>query len=292
MEFLVKAFLPQVIHGLVIGSTLALICIGLSLVFGVMKVVNFAHGELFMIGSFCCYYILLLIPNFWIATLGALIITGVLSAVIERLTIRPILKRSEMYGLLITFGVGVILMEFVRLIWGAAPRHIFGPFSGSISFLGVVYPEYRLFVLLITAPLIVGMWFLLHKTQFGSIIRATSQDSDMAMILGVDIRNIYSITFILGGILAALGGCILAPITAVYHTLGTDIILRAFAVVIIGGMGSFKGTITAALIIGELESLSYLLIPYTFIRIMIFAFMAGILVIRPSGLFSTQETKK
>jgi branched-chain amino acid transport system permease protein len=292
LEYLVTIFFPQLIHGLVIGSGLGLICIGLTLVFGVMNIVNFAHGELFMMGSFFAFTILTLIPNFWLALFGAVLLTGILSFIIERITIRPILGREHMYGLLVTFGVSMILIESVRLIWGAVPRQIVEPIAGSTTFLGTTYPTYRLFVLLIIVPLIFGVWRFLHQTRFGAILRATSQDPTMTEMLGVNIRNYYTAAFVMGGMLAAFGGVILAPITAVYHTVGADVILKAFSVVIIGGMGSFPGAIIAALIIGQVESLSTLWISHTAARILTFAFMAGILVVKPGGLFPSQEGRK
>jgi len=292
MEYLLTIFFPQLLHGLVAGSGLALICIGLTLVFGVMNIVNFAHGELFMAGSFFAYTILLLIPNFWFAMIGAVILTGLLSILIYRLTIHPILGRDHMYGLLVTFGVSMILIELVRLIWGSVPRQIVEPIPGSVTFWGTTYPSYRLFVLVITGPLILGVWGFLYRTRSGMIIRATSQDSVMTEILGINIRVFYTAAFVMGGMLAAMGGVILSPITAVYHTVGSDIILKAFAVTIIGGMGSLPGAIIAALLIGQVESLSTLWISHTAARILTFAFMAGILLFKPEGLYPLPEARR
>jgi len=280
-----STFIMQVFHGLVWGMALALIAVGLTLIFGVMRVVNFAHGEMFMLGAYFGYTGFLLFNNFWIALLFSCLVLTAIALFLEYMTIRPLYGRDPMFFLLVTFGVSMVLVELARLVWGPVPKSLPPPITGSISLWGLSYPIYRIFLLVCSSLLISGVWLFLHKSRFGAQILAASQDPDMLGVLGVNVPFIYRITFVLGTILAGIGGVLMAPILGVYNTLGMDVILIAFAVVIVGGMGSFPGAVLAAIIIGEVESLGSLWIAPTVAKNLTFLIMAVILLVRPEGLF-------
>ncbi len=284
-EYVLYTLLPQIFHGLVLGLSLALIATGLSLVFGVMKIVNFSHGELCMLGAYVAYSAFLIIQNFWLALIFSTIIIGVIGLGIEFLAIRPLYGKNPMFSLLVTFGISMILVESARIIWGPNPKELTAPLKGFINLAGLNYPFYRLFLLCFTIVLITGIWIFLNKTRYGVIIQGASQDREMLSALGFNVKIVYSLTFVMGSALAAVGGIILGPILAVYTTMGHDIILSAFAVVIVGGMGSFPGAVVASIIIGEVESVGSLWIPPTIAKTFTFVIMAIILLLKPEGLF-------
>ncbi len=286
--FLASTLLPQFLHGLVYGMTLALVAIGLSLVFGVMRVINFAHGELLMIGAFVGTTAYALAGSFWLALVAGAAAGAALGWAIERFTLRRLYGRNPMYLLLGTYGLSLVLMEGARIVWGAVPRKLPPPFEVTVQFLGLAYPAYRLALLVITAAILVALWMFLTRTQAGTIIRGVAQDRIMVEALGVDVARVFAGTFALGAALAALGGVLLAPLLAVYATMGLDVILSAFAVIIIGGLGSFPGTLLASLIVGMLESVSTIWISPTSAKTLTFVAMVLILLVRPAGLLGEE----
>lgn len=279
------AFGMQFFHGLVWGMALALIAVGLTLIFGVMRVVNFAHGDMFMLGAYFSYAGFLLFHNFLLALIFSALVMGAFAAVLEYLTIRPLYGRDPMFFLLVTFGVSMVVVEMTRIICGPVPKQLAVPFTGSLMIGGLSYPVYRIFLLLCSVVLIAAVWVFLYKTRFGTHVLAASQDPEMVAVLGVNVPFVFRTTFIIGTVLAGIGGTLMAPILSVYTTLGLDVILIAFAVVIVGGMGSFPGAVLAAIIIGEVESLGSLWIPPTIAKNLTFLIMAVILLVRPEGLF-------
>jgi urea ABC transporter permease protein UrtB len=290
-DYLLYSFLPQVFHGLVWGMALALVAIGLSLVFGVMKIVNFAHGELCMMGAYIAYSAMLIIQNFWLALVFSTAIVGVIGFGMEYFAIRPLYGKNPMLSLLVTFGISMIFVESARIIWGPNPKQFPAPLKGFVNLAGLTYPYYRLFLLFFTIALVVAIWVFLNRSRYGIIIQGASQDREMLSALGVNVDRVYSLTFVLGAALAAVGGVILGPILAVYPTMGLDIILSVFAVVIVGGMGSFPGAVVASIIIGEVESIGSLWIPPTIAKTLTFVMMALILLFRPEGLFGEPGEK-
>jgi branched-subunit amino acid ABC-type transport system permease component len=290
-DYLFYSLLPQVFHGLVWGMALALVAIGLSLVFGVMKIVNFAHGELCMMGAYVAYSAFLIFQNFWLAMVFSMGVLGVVGFGMEYFAIRPLYGKNPMLSLLVTFGISMILVESARIIWGPNPKELPAPLKGFVNFAGLTYPTYRLFLLFFSIALVAAIWLFLNRSRYGIIIQGASQDREMLSALGVNVGTVYSLTFVLGAALAAVGGIILGPILAVYPTMGLDIILSAFAVVIVGGMGSFPGAVVASIIIGEVESLGSLWIPPTIAKTLTFVMMAIILLFRPEGLFGEPGAK-
>ena len=288
--FLAGTLLPQLLHGLVYGMTLALVAVGLSLVFGVMHVINFAHGELLMVGAFVGFTVYSGTGSFWLGLLAGGGAGAALGGIIERFTLRPLYARNPMYLLLGTYGLSLVLVEVARIVWGAVPQKLPPPFELSVHILGLDYPAYRLALLAFTSAILAALWLFLTRTQAGTIIRGVAQDRMIMEALGVNVSRVFTGTFALGAGLAGVSGVLLAPLVAVYTTMGLDVILSAFAVIIIGGLGSFPGTLLASIIVGMVESVSTIWIPPTSAKTLTFIAMVVILLVRPAGLLG-EETR-
>ena len=284
MDFILYILLPQILHGLVLGVMIALISLGLTVVFGLMDVVNFAHGEFYMLGAFAGYYSLSLFPNFWMAVLVGGVSVAIFGIIIEMVMLRPLYKSESIFQLLLTFGLGLVLRELIRATAGGDTLRVELPISRAIEFLGMVYPVYRLVILGIGVALLGIIWWLINRTSAGSILRAASQDRQMSIALGINVAGVFTMTFALGVGLAGLAGVLMSPVYFVYPTMGVDIILRCFIVVIMGGMGSIAGAIIAALIIGEVESLASLVISPTWAETLIFVVLIATMIFKPHGI--------
>jgi branched-chain amino acid transport system permease protein len=285
VDYAIYVLVPQILHGLVWGIVIALIALGLTIVFGLMDIVNFAHGEFYMLGAFLGFSILSVVPNFWAAILFAAVGIGLLGILIEVLMFRPLYGREPIFHLLLTFGLGMVFREAARLIWGGATKRIEMPVSGAIEFLGMIYPLYRLVILAIGIIILTVIWYLLTKTEAGATLRAASQDRQMAVALGINVQKVFTLTFAGGVALAAIAGVLMSPIFFVYPTMGIDAILRAFIVVIVGGLGNILGAVVASLLVGEVESLASLWISPTWAETLVFGVLIITMVIKPSGLF-------
>jgi len=285
LEYVIYVLAPQVIHGLVWGIVIALIALGLTIVFGVMDVVNFAHGEFYMLGAFFGYSLLFIVKSFWLSILLAGIAAGLAGFIIEIFMFRPLYGRNPIFHLLLTFGLGMMLREIARLVWGGETKRVEVPVAGAIDFLGITYPLYRLIILGIGIFILVVIWYALTKTEAGATLRASSQDRQMSWALGINVTRVYTMTFIVGVVLAAVAGVLMSPIYFVYPTMGIDAILRAFIVVIVGGMGSLAGAVVASLLIGQVESLASLWISPTWAETLVFVVLIVTMVVKPTGLF-------
>lgn len=284
-DYFIFVLAPQLLHGLVWGVVIALIALGLTIVFGLMDVVNFAHGEFYMLGAFFGYSLLFVVDNFWVAMLLAG--TGVffLGLLMEMTMFRPLYGKDPIFHLLLTFGLGMILREVARLIWGGVTKRVDMPVTGAIDMLGMTYPIYRLLIVAIGILVLVIIWYLINRTEAGATMRAASQDRHMAIALGINVGRVYTLTFASGVALAALAGMLMSPIYFVYPTMGIDAILRAFIVVIVGGMGSLMGAVVASLLIGEVESLASLWISPTWAETLVFVVLIVTMIVKPTGLF-------
>jgi branched-chain amino acid transport system permease protein len=231
------------------------------------------------------------VHNFWVALCLATVAVGLLGIVIEVSMFRPLYGRDPIFHLLLTFGLGMILREAARVIWGGTTRSVEAPVTGAVDFLGMVYPAYRLVVLGIAILILIAVFYGFSRTETGAIIRAASQDKEMARALGINVSKIYTLVFALGAALAGLAGVLMAPIFLVYPTMGMDAILRAFIVVIVGGMGSVLGAVVAALVIGEVESLFSLWISPTWAETLVFGVLILSMILRPGGLFGQTESR-
>jgi len=276
----------QLFTGLVLGGILVLLAIGLSLIFGLMTVVNFAHGSLYMLGAYVGFFVLGYTKSFWAALVIAPVVVGVFGLVIERLLIRPLYGRGPDDPLLLTFGLSLVLVEAVKLIAGKLGLTLDPPaaLAGAVNLGFMRFPAYRLFVLAVTAVVLVALWLFLEKTNVGLIVRAGSRDALMVRALGVDLGRVWFLVFGLGIAMAGLAGILAGPLRGVYAEMGIEIIIEAFVVVVVGGMGSLLGAVLAGLLIGEVISLTTFFAP-KLAEIVVFMVMAVILLARPSGLF-------
>jgi branched-chain amino acid transport system permease protein len=288
VDYLLAVLLPQLLHGLVFGAALGLLALGLTVIFGLLGVMNFAHGELFMLGAYAGIGVIGATGSFWVALLAAPLLVGIVGAVTEMATLRPIYDREPLYGLILTFGLALVFREGVRQIWGGDMRRILPPFPGSTPILGMTYPNYRLFLLAMSAVVLLAIWLFFTRTRAGIIVRAAVQDSEMLDGLGVNVRRVFTLTFAASAALAALAGLLLAPVFTVYPQMGVEMILLAFIVVILGGMGSLGGSVVAAFIIGIAQSLFSLWMNPQRVAIAIFGIMIVVLIVRPRGLFGRE----
>jgi branched-chain amino acid transport system permease protein len=288
VDYLVAVLLPQLLHGLVFGAALGLLALGLTVIFGLLGVMNFAHGELYMLGAYAGIAVIGVTHSFWLALLLAPLLVGVVSAVTEITTLRPIYTREPLYGLILTFGLALVFREGARQIWGGDMRRILPPFTGSTPLLGMTYPNYRLFLLMAASLLLLAIWLFFTRTRAGIVVRAAVQDAEMLDGLGVNVRRVFTLTFAGSGALAALAGLLLAPIFTVYPQMGVEMILLAFIVVILGGMGSMGGSVVAAFVIGVAQSLFSLWMNPQRVAIAIFGIMIVVLIVRPRGFFGRE----
>jgi branched-chain amino acid transport system permease protein len=288
MDYLMAVLLPQLLHGLVFGAALGLLALGLTVIFGLLGVMNFAHGELYMLGAYAGIAVIGVTQSFWLALIAAPLIVGAIGAVTEAATLRPLYRREPLYALILTFGLALAFREAIRQIFGGDMRRILPPLTGSIPLLGMTYPTYRLFLFAVSLALLLVIWLFFTRTRAGIVVRAAVQDAEMLDGLGVNVRRVFTLTFAGSAALAALAGLLLAPVFTVYPQMGVEMILLAFIVVILGGMGSMGGSVVAALIIGVAQSLFSLWMNPQRVAIAIFSIMIVVLIVRPRGLFGRE----
>jgi branched-chain amino acid transport system permease protein len=276
----------QLFAGLALGSVYVLLAIGLSLIFGMLTVVNFAHGAFFMLGAYVGLWLLSIGVNFWICLVAVPLIVGGFGLAVERTLIRPLYGRGIDYPLLLTFGLSYIIVELVRIVFGKSGYPVATPdaLQGAVD-IGVGYfPLYRMFVMGVTALILVGLWLFLERTRYGLIIRAGARDSQIVRVLGVNISRVWLMVFGLGCGIAGLGGLLAAPLQGVIPEMGGPILAEAFVVTVVGGMGSLMGAVLAGLLVGVVVSMTSLFAP-EMAKVAIFALMAVVLLIRPQGFF-------
>ncbi len=280
------ALAAQVFTGLVLGGIFVLLAIGLSLIFGLMTVVNFSHGALYMLGAYFGFVLLTRTGSFLAALVLAPLLVGVLGLAIERLLIRPLYGRGPDDPLLLTFGLSLVIVEVARIIWGKIGLTLDPPraLAGAVDLGFTYFPTYRLFVIAVTALVLVGLWLFLEKTNVGLVIRAGSRDPLMVRALGFDLGRIWFLVFGIGAGLAGLAGILAGPMRGAYAEMGVTIIIESFVVVVVGGMGSLVGAVVSGLLIGQVVSLTTFFAP-KLAEIVVFITMAVVLLLRPSGLF-------
>ena len=289
MEFL--HFIPwdqlliQTLNGIVTGMILALVASGLTLIFGIMDVVNFAHGELFMLGAYVGVLTLAATGSFWLALVGATLIVGLLGAVIYMVTLRPLLGRDPLMTILATFGVSLVLQNYALWQFGPVARKIQEPFTGHFALFYLQYPWYRLVIAGLAAAMIAGLYLFLKFGTFGIWIRATTQDRVMAEAMGIPVPWVLTGVFAIGAGMAAASGVLFGPMVGVNHTMGLDWVLKAFIVVVVGGMGNLGGSILAAIFISLLEAYASLVVAPSQAVIVSFVVLILTLLFRPTGLF-------
>lgn len=286
MGFELEVLAVQAIHGLVYGMLLFMVASGLTLVFGMMGVLNLAHAAFYMLGAYAAYTATVLLGSFWWGLVVGPLGVGILGMLIERFLLRPVHKRGHVAELLLTFGLFYILGELVRLIWGSNPVPVPVPtlLEGEIPLLGVTYPVYRLFILVISILMLVGMGLVILKTRIGILIRAAVSDGSMVDALGTNVPILFLGVFGGGAALAGLAGVIAAPFLSTYPGMGITVLLDCFVVIVIGGFGSLFGAFIASLMIGELQSFGVFWVP-RLAMVFQFLLMVGVLIVRPTGLF-------
>jgi branched-chain amino acid transport system permease protein len=281
-----STLLAQVFTGLVLGMIYVLLAIGLSLIFGLMTVVNFAHGALFMLGAYFGVLLLTYTKSFWVALIVAPLMVGALGLLMERFLIRRLYGRSPDDPLLLTFGLSLILVEGVKVFWGKIGLTLDPPraLAGAVDLGFMAFPAYRLFLIAIIVAVLIGLYFFLGRTNIGLIIRAGSRDPLMVRALGIDLGRVWLVVFGIGTALAGLAGILAGPMRGAYAEMGVTMVIESFVVIVVGGMGSLLGAVVAGLLIGQVVGLTTLFIPKA-ADIMVFLVMAVVLLVRPSGLF-------
>ena len=281
-----STLLAQIFTGLVLGMIYILLAIGLSLIFGLMTVVNFAHGALFMLGAYFGVFLLTYTKSFWVALIVAPLMVGALGLLMERFLIRRLYGRSPDDPLLLTFGLSLILVEGVKVFWGKIGLTLDPPraLAGAVDLGFMAFPAYRLFLIAITVAVLIGLYFFLGRTNIGLIIRAGSRDPLMVRALGIDLGRVWLVVFGIGTALAGLAGILAGPMRGAYAEMGVTMVIESFVVIVVGGMGSLLGAVVAGLLIGQVVGLTTLFLPKA-AEIMVFMVMAVILLVRPSGLF-------
>ena len=281
-----ELILMQLFSGVALGAILVLTALGLSIIFGMLGVVNFAHGALFMVGAYAGLWVASLTGSFWWGLLVAPIMIGLFGMLIEYFLIRPLYGRSIDDPLLLTFGLSYVLVEGVRIVFGTdgipfpTPSALTGVLDLGVGF----FPIYRIFVVGVVFVVVLLLWLGLEKTRFGLIVRAGARDPTMMRVLGVDISKVWLLVFGLGVGLASLGGVLSGPMRSVNPEMGSLVLAEAFVVTVIGGLGSLLGSIIAGLAVGIVISMTTLFAP-EMATIVMFALMALVLLIRPQGLF-------
>jgi branched-chain amino acid transport system permease protein len=287
MEIAFDQLLIQTINGIVTGMILALVASGLTLIFGIMDVVNFAHGELFMLGAYVGVVVLTATGDFWIALLAASLLIALLGAAIYLVTLRPLLGRDPLTTILATFGVSLVLQNYALWQFGPVARKIAEPFTGHFSLFYLEYPWYRLVIALLSAAIIGALWLFLKFSTFGVWIRATMQDRVMAQAMGIPVPWVLTMVFAIGAAMAAASGVLFGPLVGVNPTMGLDWILKAFIVVVVGGMGNLAGSIAASIFISLLEAYASLWVSPAQAIIVSFIVLILTLLFRPTGLLAS-----
>jgi branched-subunit amino acid ABC-type transport system permease component len=264
---------------------LFLLSVGLTLIFGMLGIINFAHGEFYTLGAYAGLATLALTGSFWLALLAAPLVVAVVGALIERACLRPLYARGPHAQVLLTFGLIYLVDDLVRWIWGAHVRSMPPPaaFADPVMIGSVPFPSYRLFVIGLGLAMAVALWLLIERTRLGAVIRAGVYDAEMAAGLGVNIHRVLTAVFAFGAALAAIAGVIAVPIQAAYPGMGVEILVRTLIVVVLGGLGSLKGSLWGSLILGQAETFGKAWFPDTAMFV-IYGVMAAVLLVRPQGL--------
>jgi branched-chain amino acid transport system permease protein len=275
----------QLLNGLSLGMLLFLLSSGLSVIFGLMRIINLAHGSFYLLGGYVGLTIILATGNFWLGLLIAPLVVAVLGAAVHRLLLQRV-QNNELAQVLLTFGLLLVISDLTIWIWGGLPRTLPRPefLEGAVRFGGLVFPSYR--IALTLAGLVVAMlvWLLLERTQVGAIVRAGVDDEEMVRGIGISIGNVFTIVFAIGAMLAAAAGVLGGALLGVYPGADFDVVLLTFAVVVIGGLGSLRGAFVGSLFIGLVDTFGKALVPQ-YALFTIFVPMAIMLAVRPNGLF-------
>lgn len=278
------------LHGLAYAGLLFLVSAGLTLVFGMMNVLNFAHAVMYMLGAYFSYTLLQVTGQFWLCLIVCPMLLFVIGALVERFLLRRVHAYGHLHELLLTFGLAYILTELVKWIWGNYPLavNIGGVLGTTVHLLGITYPVYRIFIFVCAILVGTAMALILFRTRLGIILRAAVNDSEMVNALGFNVPLVFTGVFAFGAALSGLAGVIAGPLLTTYPGMAAEILLDAFVVIVVGGFGSLGGAVVASLLIGELQSFGVLLFPKLSLAL-VYMLMAVVLIIKPSGLFGEKQ---
>jgi branched-subunit amino acid ABC-type transport system permease component len=282
---MLEQILVQTVNGLVNGMVLALVASGLTLIFGIMDVVNFAHGDLVMLGGFTGAVTVAQTGSFWLGLLVAALALAVFGALLQITTLRPLIGRDPLTTIIATFGISLVLQKYALWQFGPTARNIPQPIPGQFELFYLQYPWYRLGAAVMAGAIIGGLYLFLKYGKYGIWIRATTQDRIMASAMGIPVPLVHTGVFAIGAAMAAASGVLFAPLAAVTQTMGSEFTVRAFSVVVVGGMGNLGGSILAALFISLLEAYASLVVSPSQAVIVSFVVLLLTLLFRPTGLF-------
>jgi len=280
-------FFQQLVNGVALGSVYSLVALGLTLVYGVLKVPNFAHGALYTAGAYVAYVALTSLgASYVLAILAAVVVVAVLGAAVEWVVFRPLEGKSPVHAMIAALGVLYFLEGTADVIWGPDFRQVPTPFDGVVSLGGVNITEQRVLVIVAAVATMGALYWLLKRTLVGMSIEAMAQDRVGALLVGIDTRRVALFTFAISGVLAAIAGSLIAPLVLVFPTMGAVIILKAFVIVILGGMGSVPGAIVGGYLLALAETMAGTYVAFAFSELIAFALLVLVLVLRPTGLFA------
>ncbi len=285
-------FLQQVVNGLVLGGAYALISVGMTMIFGIMNISNFAHGTIYMLGGYSVYFLSTVFKQpFFLAVALAMFVVGLVGIAMERIVFRPVYGGPVLNDLLIALGLSFVLENGALLLWGSQTKSVRAPYTDVVlRFAGVAVTLQRLIVLLASVVLIAALYLFLNRTRYGKAIVATSQNPKGAALVGIDLDRVYMGTFAISSALAAAAGALLAPLFYVFPTMGSMPLLKAFVVVVLGGMGNVQGAVVGGFLVGIAESLGGAYISSDYKNVFSFVILIAVLLIRPQGLFGRSES--
>jgi branched-chain amino acid transport system permease protein len=287
LEYIQFVLAPQMITGLALGVAVVLVALGLTIIFGLLDVINMAHGEFYAVGAYVALALGASGVSFWLLLVIIPLIMIPIGYAVERGLIQRVFNTPDRHvtTLLLTFGLGLVIEEALKVVFGPNTQRPPTPISGAIEVMGVILPTYRLFLIVVGAAIVAAVAIVVNTTRLGAIVRAAAFDRNMAASLGVPVTRVFAGTFAFGVALAGLAGVLLAPIYSVFPTMGRDFIFLAFTVVIVGGMGSIAGAVVAGLLITQVQAMSSLIVSPVWSDPIVFGIMVLVLVVRPQGLF-------
>ncbi|MDB5824076.1 MAG: transporter permease [Herminiimonas sp.] len=287
LDWLQFVLAPQMLNGLSIGVAVILMALGLTIIFGLLDVINMAHGEFYAMGAYVGLTLAAAGVSFWLLLILVPIVMAALGYVIERTLIQRVFHHKDRHilTLLLTFGMAIVLEDIFKMIYGPQSSKPDSPITGVSEVMGMLLPNYRLFLIVFGALVIAAVWVIVYKTSLGAMVRAAAFDKNMSSSLGVPVSRVYAGTFAFGVALAGLSGVLLAPLYSVFPTMGKDFILMAFSVVIVGGLGSISGAVVAGLALTQIQTVASLYISPAWTDPLVFGIMVVVLMLRPQGMF-------
>ena len=290
----IEAVISQALSGMSVGMGIFIIAAGLVFIFGTVRILNLAHGAMYMLGAFLCFWLVSILSHipgsFWIAVLIAPLLVALVGFLIEVVLIRRMYEREMIYQLILTFGIVLVVSDFCKMVWGVEYNLISAPwpFEGATEFFGIIFPSYNLFLIVVGFVVFIALWMLLQVTQLGRLIRAIVFNSEMVSALGINVPRVYTFVFVLGCWLAGLGGALVAPTSVVTLGIDSTVLIECFIIAVIGGLGSLPGAFVGSIIFGMVNAFGILIAPQLAAGFA-FIMMAVILLIRPYGLFGRPE---